>query len=78
MNATPNADLIARFVADHPGRAYPEEAIDAAKQFLEENPGVAKRIIGKAMKKQGERWRPYRTMACWYLWRSLDPVEINY
>lgn len=19
-----------------------------------------------------ERWRPYRTMACWHLWRSLD------
>jgi DNA-3-methyladenine glycosylase II len=36
------------------------------------------RKIGMAMKKQGERWRPYRTMACWYLWRSLDPVETNY
>lgn len=20
----------------------------------------------------GERWRPYRTLACWYLWASLD------
>lgn len=20
----------------------------------------------------GERWRPYRTMACWYLWASLE------
>ena len=20
----------------------------------------------------GERWRPYRTVACWYLWASLD------
>jgi DNA-3-methyladenine glycosylase II len=20
----------------------------------------------------GERWRPYRTIACWYLWASLD------
>ena len=19
-----------------------------------------------------ERWRPYRTVACWYLWRSID------
>jgi DNA-3-methyladenine glycosylase II len=36
------------------------------------------RKIGMAMKKHGECWRPYRTMACWYLWRSLDPVEINY
>jgi len=22
----------------------------------------------------GERWRPWRTVASWYLWRSLDPV----
>ncbi len=22
----------------------------------------------------GERWNPYRTVAAWYLWRSLDPA----
>jgi len=22
----------------------------------------------------GERWRPYRSVACWYLWASLDNV----
>ena len=22
-----------------------------------------------------KRWAPYRTMACWYLWRMLDPIE---
>ena len=22
--------------------------------------------------KHGERWRPYRTIASWYLWRALD------
>ena len=21
-----------------------------------------------------ERWRPWRSVACWYLWRSLDPA----
>lgn len=26
----------------------------------------------------GERWRPYRTVATWYLWRSLDPVPVEY
>jgi DNA-3-methyladenine glycosylase II len=20
----------------------------------------------------GEKWRPYRSVACWYLWASLD------
>jgi 3-methyladenine DNA glycosylase/8-oxoguanine DNA glycosylase len=24
------------------------------------------------MRKTAERWRPYRSVACWYLWRSLD------
>jgi 3-methyladenine DNA glycosylase/8-oxoguanine DNA glycosylase len=24
------------------------------------------------MRTVAEKWRPYRTVACWYLWRSLD------
>jgi hypothetical protein len=24
------------------------------------------------MRRTAERWRPYRTIACWYLWRTLD------
>ena len=24
------------------------------------------------------RWAPYRTMACWYLWRTLDPIPVEY
>jgi DNA-3-methyladenine glycosylase II len=23
-------------------------------------------------------WAPYRTVATWYIWRSLDPVPVNY
>ena len=26
----------------------------------------------------GERWRPYRSVATWYLWRALDPVPVAY
>ncbi|MGH8801204.1 MAG: DNA-3-methyladenine glycosylase family protein, partial [Casimicrobiaceae bacterium] len=26
----------------------------------------------------GERWQPYRSAATWYLWRSLDPVPVEY
>jgi 3-methyladenine DNA glycosylase/8-oxoguanine DNA glycosylase len=22
----------------------------------------------------GVKWRPYRSIACWYLWRSLDAL----
>ncbi len=26
----------------------------------------------EAIEKYGERWRPYRTIASWYLWRAVD------
>jgi len=26
----------------------------------------------------GERWQPYRSVATWYLWRSLDPIPVAY
>ena len=26
----------------------------------------------------GQVWQPYRTVATWYLWRSLDPVTVQY
>ena len=26
----------------------------------------------EALEKHGEKWRPYRTVASWYLWRTLD------
>ncbi len=25
-----------------------------------------------------QQWKPYRTVATWYLWRSLDPVTVQY
>ena len=28
--------------------------------------------------KIAESWRPYRSVATWYLWRSLDPVPVAY
>jgi len=28
--------------------------------------------------KLGELWSPYRTVAVWYLWRSLDPIPVAY
>jgi DNA-3-methyladenine glycosylase II len=26
----------------------------------------------------GARWSPYRSVATWYLWRSLDPIAVEY
>jgi len=25
----------------------------------------------------GEQWRPWRSVATWYLWRSLDPISVD-
>jgi DNA-3-methyladenine glycosylase II len=32
----------------------------------------------KALRQHGERLAPWRTVATWYLWRSLDPVVVQY
>ena len=33
--------------------------------------GLRKRPDAKRLLKLGESWRPYRSVACWYLWQSL-------
>lgn len=30
------------------------------------------------MQALAESWRPYRSVATWYLWRSLDPLPVEY
>jgi len=25
-----------------------------------------------------DTWRPYRSVACWFLWRSIDSEEVLY
>jgi len=30
------------------------------------------------MRRLGERWAPWRSVATWYLWRSLDPLPVEY
>jgi DNA-3-methyladenine glycosylase II len=37
-----------------------------------------RRISLTRMRKLGEGWRPWRSVATWYLWRSLDPVPVEY
>jgi DNA-3-methyladenine glycosylase II len=32
----------------------------------------------EAMHALGASWQPYRSVATWYLWRSLDPVPVEY
>ncbi len=48
--------------------------------------GVVKGIQGlvpeartkKEMRAVAEAWRPYRSAACWFIWRSLDPIPVEY
>ncbi|MCL5059654.1 MAG: DNA-3-methyladenine glycosylase [Candidatus Thermoplasmatota archaeon] len=32
----------------------------------------------KSLRRHGERHAPWRTVATWYLWRSLDPAVVQY
>ena len=34
--------------------------------------GMRKKPTPERLRKLGEAWRPYRSVASWYLWRSLD------
>lgn len=36
------------------------------------------KLTANAASKLGERWHPWRTVATWYLWRSLDPLPVEY
>ena len=37
-----------------------------------------KRLKPAEYEQIAEKWRPYRTVATWYLWRALDPVPVAY
>ncbi len=36
------------------------------------------RLTPAALAAFGARWAPYRSVATWYLWRSLDPIPVEY
>lgn len=38
--------------------------------------GLRKKPTPERIRKMGEAWRPYRSVAAWYLWRSLDSVPV--
>ncbi len=46
--------------------------------------GIVKHYAGgkamplEKMEKLAQRWKPWRSVATWYLWRSLDPVPVEY
>ncbi len=40
--------------------------------------GRRKKVSLATMRRLGESWRPWRSVATWYLWRSLDPLPVEY
>lgn len=37
-----------------------------------------KEMSPKKIEAAAKKWQPYRTAATWYLWRSIDPVPVEY
>jgi len=37
-----------------------------------------RRVAIPTIRRRAEIWRPWRSVATWYLWRSLDPVPVEY
>ncbi len=67
------------FMIFHLGRpdVFPIKDIGVQKAMFRHYHNSDKVVLKKLMER-AERWRPYRSVATWYLWRSLDPVPVEY
>jgi len=39
---------------------------------------AGRKVSLATLRRRGETWRPWRSVATWYLWRSLDPLPVEY
>ena len=37
-----------------------------------------RRVTARTITRLARQWQPWRSVATWYLWRSLDPVPVEY
>ena len=37
-----------------------------------------RRVAPRTLRRIAAKWQPWRSVATWYLWRSLDPVPVEY
>lgn len=67
------------FLLFHLGRpdVYPLQDLGMIKA-IELHYGEGRKFTKAELMALGERWRPYRSVATWYLWRALDPVPVSY
>jgi DNA-3-methyladenine glycosylase II len=54
---------------------FPVDDLGVLKAIALHYPGVDTKAKARSL---AEDWRPYRTVATWLLWRSLDPVPVEY
>ena len=67
------------FLIFHELRAdvFPVDDIGLQKAIaLHYNAGL--RLPAAAMRELAVAWQPWRSVATWYLWRSLDPIPVEY
>lgn len=58
---------------------YPLADIGLQKAILKHYPKMKGKEKDKVkMLKHAKQWQPYRSVATWYLWRSLDPIPVEY
>jgi len=48
------------------------------QKAIEKHYNAGRKMSPVRMRKLSEMWKPYRSVATWYLWRSLDPIPIEY
>jgi DNA-3-methyladenine glycosylase II len=48
------------------------------QRAVEKHYAEGKRLSAEEITTIAEPWRPWRSVATWYLWRSLDPVPVDY
>ncbi len=45
---------------------------------IQQHYGKENSLTKEQIQELSEPWKPYRTVATWYLWRSLDPLPVQY
>lgn len=48
------------------------------RRAVESQYGDGQRMTDEQITLIAEPWRPWRSVATWYLWRSLDPIPVEY
>ena len=55
------------------------EKLDGVKEVISGySGGTTSNPTYKEVEQVAEKWKPYRSAATWYLWRSIDPIPVSY